>query len=117
MICHPEKNSSEVIKVWVSPKSVKRTIGMTNHFTCEVDHDREYTVEWTFYGQPLPRNAEVDDMVLIIKNVTLQNSGSYMCFAKGETQQGSITSAGAVGRLLVQGEIKCPLDCVIHIAI
>ena len=85
---------------------------MTNHFTCEVDHDREYTVEWTFYGQPLPRNAEVDDMVLIIKNVTLQNSGSYMCFAKGETQQQTIISAGAVGRLLVQGELKYRLDSV-----
>jgi len=96
-----EKYLSKPIKVWVSPSFVKKKVGMTITFLCEVDHYREdYTIRWTFYGLPLPSNGEVvNGMVLTVRNLTLKNSGAYVCVAKSGLQQ-----AAAVGRILVMGK-------------
>jgi len=60
---------------------------------CEVDYNKEFTVEWTYYGQPLPNNSRVMyDMELVIENVSLDNAGEYMCLVKHEDIKSSAVS-------------------------
>jgi len=86
-----------LIKVWVSPEKVIKPTGSRVVLLCEVDYDNEFTVEWTFYGQALPNNSRVVyDMELVIENVSVSNSGEYMCLVKHD-----MNSNSAVGRVEV----------------
>jgi len=85
MVLYSGGSNEGLIKVWVSPKKVIKPIGSQVVLLCEVDYGNEFTVEWTFYGQPLPNNSRVMyDMELVIENVSVKNAGEYMCSAKYE---------------------------------
>jgi len=66
---------------------------------CEVDYDKDFKVEWTFYGQPLPSNSRVMyDMELVIENASIVNTGDYMCLVKYDMSWNS-----AVGKVDIVG--------------
>ncbi len=73
------------MKIWVSPTHVTLPLGSTVNFLCEVDHDNDYTIEWNFYGQPLPHNSKILYVSeLEVNNISYSNTGQYYCFAKSE---------------------------------
>ena len=83
----------------MSPEGATKNEGSQVVFLCEVDFDKEYTVEWTFHGLPLPSNSRVMyDMEVVIDSITMDNAGEYMCLVKFEDYMSS-----AVGLLQVSG--------------
>jgi len=77
----------------VSPERVTKSTGSRVVLLCEVDFNNEFTVEWTFYGQPLPNNTQVQyDMELVIENISVDDGGQYMCLVKSRKSWSSAVS-------------------------
>ena len=92
-------DDENAIKVWVSPQRVRRYVESRVGLLCEVDHTSEYTVEWTFYGQSLPNNAQrMYDMEIVIESLTEGNAGEYMCLVRdGDNWNSAIAVVEVLG--------------------
>ncbi|KAJ9584666.1 hypothetical protein L9F63_020991, partial [Diploptera punctata] len=59
-------------------------VGSTVRYSCDDEHEIPVTLEWSKEGGDLPRDRAIDDRrgMLVIKDVRVSDSGTYICSAR-----------------------------------